>query len=312
MADEPRAATGGTYAAAIVTVRETSKWVLASLAAVGGVLIAGLSLTSLREIDDRLALVAAVAAVLVALAGVAWAIAQTAAVLQPSTVTLDDLVAAERDGRRDGWRGAALDRKSGLLHEFASYGELRDAYAQAPAEMAGALAVHQADPGDATKAATAQIAQDNAVHVAAIARYAVEMAAYFEIRARLKVWKQLLAGTVVALGVGAFAVLVAWPRDAPTRPDFHGAQLRDTDLSGASLVGASFAGMALDGVDFEGADLRDADFKGARLAGVDLLGAKTAGADFSGATWEDVVCPDGTASQNAGDRCDAHLTPLTR
>src|SRR5262249_6544934 len=60
-------------------------------------------------------------------------------------------------------------------------------------------------------------------------------------------------------------------------------------------------------VDLTGADLRDADLRGATFGDADLTDALLLGAQTGGATWDDVVCPDGSASTAAGGTCAGHL-----
>lgn len=87
----PEAAAGpGHYAAATETLRSTAKWLLAAFAGVGGVLVAGLQLTSLGSLGwhDPLRLLAAVLGVGGAMGAVGYMVRDTAAILTAEWVTL--------------------------------------------------------------------------------------------------------------------------------------------------------------------------------------------------------------------------------
>jgi uncharacterized protein YjbI with pentapeptide repeats len=312
MADEQQAAPTGTYATAIDNVRSTAKWVMASLAAVGGVLVTGLSLTSLSQIDDETRFVGALVAILVALVAVCLEVGYTARVLQPSTVTIDDIAAAETDSQlltkpmKD-----VFEQRDIILRGIASsFTELRNKYLQALVARTDALEANFAAPNTDT-ADKATAAQERAKLYTQVVRHAVTVAGYDEVRDRLKLRWQVVGGVVIALAVAVFAGLLAWPQTEPDRiADFHGARLADVDLSGVSFVGASFSKMTLSDVDLHGADLRGANFRKAHLVRVDLSGATTKGAHWDHAVWAATTCPDATLSDNAGGRCRGHLNPV--
>jgi hypothetical protein len=86
-------AAGGRYARATESLRAAAKWLLAALAAVGGVLIAGLQLTKLGSLGgtDWPRLTVAGAAAAVALAAVGYMIAATSRVFTDEWVSLAEL-----------------------------------------------------------------------------------------------------------------------------------------------------------------------------------------------------------------------------
>ncbi|HEX5147374.1 MAG TPA: pentapeptide repeat-containing protein [Conexibacter sp.] len=310
MADGQGAPTGS-YVAAVERIRSTAQWVLASLAAVGAVLVAGLGLTSLSQIDVVWRLCLAVGLILLALAVVGWEIAQTAKVLAPSRRTFGDVVAAEETGSPPPEMAEVFERRSDVLRgTAASFGQLDERRVNALAARTAALEANYAAPDDTDKEEAARAAVALAQLYTQTTEGIVLNVAYHEIEGRLDVRRQVVGAGVVAAAVAAFALLLAWPQAKPDRiADFHGARLVGVDLSGTSLVGASFSKMTLTDVDLHGADLRGADFRRARLVRVDLRGATANGAHWDHAAWKGSTCPDGTASDNAGGRCRGHLRP---
>jgi hypothetical protein len=89
----PAGGTGGRYARATESLRATAKWLLAALAAVGGVLLASLQLTRLGSFAgaDWPRLTTAVTAAVLALAAVGYMIAATSRIFTDEWVTLADL-----------------------------------------------------------------------------------------------------------------------------------------------------------------------------------------------------------------------------
>jgi len=314
MADATQSATVANYASAVANYRSVTKWVIGSLAAVAAVLTAGLSLSSLSQIDNEWRLIAAVVALICALAVVCAEIGYTAQVLLPSTVTIERIVAVE-DGTEampDSMK-ALFEHKAALLSETgaASFKELYDWYTAARKQRIEALRANQQDPKNPQKQQTAEAAMASARTYTDIVAGIVAQAAYDEVKGRLSVAKQIGGGLLGALAIGLFAVLLAWPSDPPPArsADFHGARLVGADLSGTSLIGARFSKMTLRRVDFHGADLRGADFRKAHLIAVNLRGAVTNGAHWHHAVWSAATCPDGTLSSNVGGSCRGHFQP---
>ena len=298
-----------TYARTSESTRSTARWVMTSLGGVGALLVAGLSLTSLTGVDSVGRLLLAGAAVVVALVGVAWAVGQTAAVLKPSTVKFEDIVAAEGDSAsRPSYMDDVFRRKEVFLQHLApSFAELYARFITAQGERARAWQDFWEHPADSGKEKVAEAKEANMTFYRGAMLTITASAAAAEIRARASTMQQLLAAGLVMTGVVGFALVVAWPVDRP-KADLHGANLTGVDLTGVQLSSASFRGMKLTRVRLIDADLRDADFRNATLDRVSLLGAHTRGAQFGGVTWRAVVCPDGTLSDRAGNTCEAHLT----
>ena len=96
------------------------------------------------------------------------------------------------------------------------------------------------------------------------------------------------------------------------------AQLFQATFTNANLTGADLSSVVLSGqqcgnpnrADMKGANLTNANFTNAALIHLDLQGA-TGGssATWTGAGWNDVICPDGTNSNNDGNTCSGHGAP---
>lgn len=84
-------AAGSSPIDAVPDMRATAKWMLAALAAVGAVLLAGVPLTAMRSAASTGRLLFAVAGLAVALAGVGWALWVTSEALMPRLVSYQDL-----------------------------------------------------------------------------------------------------------------------------------------------------------------------------------------------------------------------------
>ncbi|MFF4273404.1 hypothetical protein [Streptomyces sp. NPDC001536] len=76
---------------AVPDMRATAKWMLAALAAVGAVLLAGVPLTAMRSAASTGRLLFALGGLAVALAGVGWALWVTSEALMPRLVSYRDL-----------------------------------------------------------------------------------------------------------------------------------------------------------------------------------------------------------------------------
>lgn len=307
MAEEPRTLVE-TYAQTSETTRATARWVITTLGGVGALLVAGLGLSSLSGVESEARLVLAAGFVVVALAGVGWGIAQTAAVLKSSSVKFEDLVAAEQDtSKKKDYMKEVFERKEVFLQALAdSFAALQQAFRTTQQERAAAWKDAYANPGVEAKEKAAEAKEQLMAFHRSVMLSIVANAAARQIASRAKTWKQLVAAGLVVVGVIGFALTVAWPT-ADDRTDFRGSRLAGTDLNGVRLTGASFEGVTLTGVRFVDADLRNVDFSGATLESVSLFGAKLEGASFDGTKWVRVTCPDGTLSDRAGGTCTAHL-----
>jgi uncharacterized protein YjbI with pentapeptide repeats len=102
--------------------------------------------------------------------------------------------------------------------------------------------------------------------------------------------------------------------------NFSGANINsvtfaNSDLSGANLSGVQAGNNSGGGrnTEFIDVSLTGANFTNATLGtqtvfeDANLTGATFTGADVSGATWNNVICPDSTNSNNNGNTCEGHL-----
>jgi uncharacterized protein YjbI with pentapeptide repeats len=301
------------YRNAVAAMRGNAKWVLTTLGGVGAVLVSGIGLSGLANLHQPLYIALAIVGLLIALAGVGWAIAQTSAILQPSTVHFARLIALEPDGQaanRPAYLTSMFPAGSERLRSLGNnYEALQAAFTAALTQRSQALLANYQSPADRDTATAAQAAQARARLYAETIEGIEAEAAYFEVKARLKTGRQLAAAACVVLGVILFAVVLSLP--AWKNPDLHGARLSKVDLNGVRLERANFSNMKLTDVSLRDADLRSANFSGAKLTRVNLMGADVTNASFSATTWHDTVCPDGTISRQDGSTCVSHLQPKT-
>ena len=272
-------------AAANQRIRDTAKWLIASSAAVGAVLIAGSQLSSIGRLDAGWPTTAATARLwvaclgaLLALAAVIGAIWAAVSVLLPVQVLISDLA--------ENW-----DRPAPELRPVVAFFRRRPKFLQGaatPAELVERRAdlvarLGQADPpADLRDRIQAMDLRIGAVED--VANHEALKAMFQRCLRRL-----VIASVVAAAGLVAFA----WAANPPP------AAASTADLRGARLTGAF---------------LRDADLRGARLDGADLTGADLTGADLTGASlsgtvWAHTICPDGTGSDADGGTCRGHLKP---
>jgi hypothetical protein len=269
-------------AAANQGIRDTAKWLIASAAAVGAVLIAGSQLSSIGRLEAGWPTSAATARLWVAAAGallglaaVVYAIATAVRVLLPVQVLISDL--AENWAQPTPGLAPVVGffrRRPKFLQGFATPAELidrRDA-------LVAALGEPDADPRlpDRIQALDRRIEA-----VEDVANHEALKAAFERCLRRL-----LVAAVLATAGIIAYA----WAANPPARTV-------TADLRNARLPGAF---------------LRDADLRGAKLDGADLTGADLTGADLTGASlvkvvWARTTCPDATVSDANGGTCQGHL-----
>jgi Pentapeptide repeats (8 copies) len=325
----PQSARLSRLAAASTSIRDAAKWMVASSAAVGAVLIAGSQVSSIGKLEvcvpgpvgcNRLwvALLGAVTG----LGAVVYAIWQAVRLLLPVSLTLHDLeelwaadetsspvrrllarLAGDRANPLQRGFGRWLDRRRspvvrfftdnpGLL-QHPTPNALRESYNQAWKEL---KAAEEALAG----ASRWSRARHQADVTAASARFDALRARIQEVTvlAQYEVLRDdfarmlarlLIAAVVAAIGIVAFAWAANPPEASPAAARLHGA-----DLRGAML---------------RDADLDRADLTGADLSRADLTGATLDGAVLTGVTWSATTCPDGTSSDDAGGTCRGHLSP---
>jgi hypothetical protein len=276
-------------------IREASKWLVASAAAVGAALIAGSQLSDIGHLPvgvptsvANARLWVAVLGAILGLLAVVHVIWRAVQILLPALVTIETLDAAWAVPPRhlrpvvDFFRGQPR-----YLQGFDSPGELIEHRAERMGALAGPpdqaalideerqqlMAGIQTEIGDLDQRVTA---------IEVMAAHELLKAQFHGALPRL-----LLSASLAALGVTAFA----WAANPPDRP-------ATADLRNVRLVNAF---------------LRDADLRNANLDHADLTGADLAGADLTGASivdtiWRDTTCPDGSNSDDVGGTCAGHLS----
>jgi hypothetical protein len=277
-------------------IRDTAKWLIACVSAVGAALIAGSQLSGIGRLPlgwpvsvEHARLWIATVSLASALCGAAYAIRAAVPVLLPVFVPISDLAAA--------W---TVDR--GPLHPVVAFFRRDPKYLQGFAtphaliEARTALVERLHGVPDAASGGTAE---DRTDRITDLNRRIAELDRRISVIEQTATFKALAATFGRALRVLFVAAAVAsvgmvgfaWAANPP-------APAAGADLRGARLVGA---------------DLRDADLRGARLDNADLADADLTGADLRGAsvhhvTWRNTVCPDGTNSDRAGNTCAGHLS----
>jgi hypothetical protein len=206
VADEKAAEPASPLARAADRIRESAKWLLASFAAVGATLIAGLQLSDIGSLPldaDNKRAVATAVGLTVGLLGVIVAVAAASSVVTKSFVTLRSLAGASASDSVK----QAIEGDKALLGGFDSIDELHSAYAAAVEARESALRVHYENPSDPAKATKAEAAQQWARTVGIAQRAVLDQASYDRLRnaysnAR---WGILVGAGLTAAGIAAFA-----------------------------------------------------------------------------------------------------------
>lgn len=287
----PAAPKGGPLAG-IDAQRDAAKWLVAALAAVAAILVAGSQLSSIGEVDGwRLAL--AVGSAIAGLAAVAFALRQTFRLMLPSSVTLEDLKALKADDPAAQYLAANASVFQGRAASVAELDQaLRDAY-KAEDDAVAAMRANTDDKKEKALEEKAKDAIARRTGIEGAIRNVREHARWARHEARTRDWEKVIVGTLIAAGLSI--VLFAWAANPP-----------DDDDAGSDPQ--NLRGIRLEGVDLSGRDLSNLDFLHATFVRVVLIGAETEGADFSGVTWDSVTCVDGRNSDDLGDSCDGHLS----
>jgi hypothetical protein len=193
-------------ASAAERIRDTAKWLVASFAAVGGLLIAGLQLKDLGALEGADVTVAAIGAGL-GIAGVLIVLLSSAAVLSAGRVPMADLVGTE-PARAD--ITARLQRSPNLYQPYNSISEFNQKLSDEWKAQTEALIAHQeAEEGSAEqRAAEARYLKADAylTKFNPINRRLLSSAEYENVRSR---WddarKWVFTGVVLAaVGAGMF------------------------------------------------------------------------------------------------------------
>lgn len=293
-------------------IRDAAKWLIASFAAVGAVLIAGSQLSSIGKLPvcfdfslecNRLWI--AVLGTIASLLGVVLAIWIGVRLLVPERLELGALSEEwnkERmsfRGRRDSQLKAYFERDKDLLQGFDDLDDLatqqRAAYEEAD-RLADALRNPSDDEAGKRLHAEWEVADKHLADILRRGDVVVTTAnhALYVNDFRFRSLRNLmLAGALAAVGIVAFA----WAANPPATS--VAASLREANLAASDLIGTNLRNV----------DLTDADLSGANLTEADLSGAQLSGADLDGVFWANTTCPDGASSDDAGGTCINHLSP---
>jgi hypothetical protein len=270
-------------------IRDTAKWLVASLAAVGAAFAAGVQISSLGSVTD-VRLGVGIAAVVVGISGIAWAITRTVDVLIPERLNLRAISCLEpTDPIRQYIDTNADELLEGRATSVGGPNGFRDQYDRAIQARAQAFDELNPDPASATKKLKAQEEDAQVTYLNAVALKVAATGNYLKLRNSIPSWRSDLLKA--ALLVAASIAIFGWAANPP-KPT-AGA----TDLSGAKLVNA----------DLTKADLGNADLTGADLTNAVLSNAKLDGATLDRVVWKNTTCPDGVNSDRAGGSCTGHL-----
>jgi hypothetical protein len=190
-------------------IRETAKWLIVSFAAVGAVLIGGVQVSDLGELDvDEPRFWLALAGLALALAAVGGAIERTSRVLVGEPVTLTDLAeATETDSDLVRIRKRLEDDRSLMVGaDPRSVATLLDEVIAAEADRRQTYAAHRRNPEAPELRSAAEDADANATLVTARAQDVLEVAGLLAVSAefrRARKWMLWLAAAAAA-GVALF------------------------------------------------------------------------------------------------------------
>ncbi|MFD9885885.1 hypothetical protein ACFWZT_31020 [Streptomyces alboflavus] len=237
------------------SVRAAARWMITAFAAIGALLVAGLQLQALGEIEDDRWLAAALASALLALVATGSVIVFASYVLVAPSLTWDDLI------RRETTAMIALAQASGvqapsaatdlddLLRELVAATEMRAAPLASPRDLrqdlaAARQALAQNPSDDARQVRVQQIEETAAV--------CLHHANAWQSRYRYKILIRVLipAGLLIAGCVVIFAWASHPPDKAPkvTKPISVSVYLLEQPEEGArSEITASCAGKRLEG-----------------------------------------------------------------
>ncbi|MFI6827455.1 hypothetical protein ACIBG5_10180 [Kribbella sp. NPDC050241] len=194
--EQASTAPAATFAAATETLRSTVKWLLAASAGVGGLLVAGLQLTSLGSLSlTAWRLWVAVGGVLLAVGGVAYLILRTSQILTNEWITLAQLSVDDFQAQLD---GQTSDRP--VLQEIEVF--KHELYAHV-AEDVQQLYRRLIQANEVVRTAGAgELDLRGAAELRAAAENVVQYANYSETRTRFKALGQQFAYAAAAIVVG--------------------------------------------------------------------------------------------------------------
>jgi hypothetical protein len=190
-------------------IRETSKWLIATFAAVGGALIAGSQLSSIGSLAPAnwMRFAIAAAGVLIAILGVAWAIAAAVRVSVAGSVNLAGLAALPQG---DAVR-TRLEEDEALMAGYRSLGALATDYAEAVARRKQTYDAYIADRSqpvsDPSKLEDAKTAAANATFLSQTVQNVLSVGSFEAVATEFKKSRRdlFVGAAAAAAGILAFA-----------------------------------------------------------------------------------------------------------
>lgn len=190
-------------------IRETAKWLTVSLAAIGGILVAGTQLSDIGALEpgSRRFSIGIIAAV-VAAAGSAIVLWATTSTATAPAVSLTNLSSSQPPA---GTRQALND--ASLCGVYRSIAELKTTYEAALRQRRSDYEAWLADPQDPQKVAAVKRADADAVSISNDVGILLEVAAYQALSHRWGVnrWWMMGGAALAAGGIGIFA----WAANPP-------------------------------------------------------------------------------------------------
>jgi hypothetical protein len=211
-ADEAAPPPQAGFDAAADRIRETAKWLIASFAAVGAVLVAGTQLSNLGSLPvGEARFWIAVAGVVVALTAVVVAIAVVSGVLVVEPSNMKDLAEKPDDATQKLRDVLEADRS---IVSTGSLATLSTSFVDALERRDSAYAAWRRAPDDEDLGRKAQIAQDYAALESAQVQQVLAVANLLRVSNAFKGAKFWLLGTTIAAaaGITAFAAAANPPR----------------------------------------------------------------------------------------------------
>ncbi len=270
-------------AVAIQGIRETAKWAVAALAALGVVIAAGSQLSSIGSISDAPRLFLAALATIIGLFAVGAGIWLTTDLLLPASLSLPEL-AQVKPGSSLG--RFIADNPLLLAGEADDVADLSQKFQEAITRQRDQNKAAEEHPEDKKAAAIAEQAHEDVMYLSSIVDRLMAYVGFEHVRNKFRSWRLKISISVVVAGLAI--VGFAWAGNPPRSAN-----------STVSLRGASLVGAQLVGADLRGVDLRGVDLSGANLTGADLTGATLDNVKWTGAT-----CPDGRKSEQEGGSCN--------
>jgi hypothetical protein len=188
---------GDQSAAAAEQLRSTAKWLATALAAIAGVLLAGVQLSSLGKADK---LVLAALGAGFALLATGWAIWRITRVLTPPGIVLLSELPELIGEQVAGDRTLLKTQGTGLDEVIAKYETEYDT-------NAAAWDASDADPNNAAKKATAQASDARYAPLLDVIQFLRGLGLFMKVKREFNrgVTQVLVAGAIAALGIGLFA-----------------------------------------------------------------------------------------------------------